>query len=83
MQWCLLMLMLSQVTNPIPRTVRAPIREVAASMPIAIPFPQQAITDFRDAGNRRGSNSGRKATFQIGHVRKNRDLLSLICMKPL
>jgi hypothetical protein len=60
-----------QVTNPIPRTVKAPIREIAASMPIAIPLPPQNINDFRDLLNRRESNGGRKATFQIGHVRQS------------
>lgn len=58
---------LSQVSSPIARTVQAPAREIAASMPIAIPMPQ-LMSDFRDMTNRRGSGNGRKATFQIGQV---------------
>ncbi len=40
-------------------------REIAASLPIAIPIPQ---LDLRDVRDRRGSGSIRRATFQIGHV---------------
>lgn len=54
-------LMQPTVSSPIARQIETtPVREmVAASLPIAIPFQ-----DFRE----RKQNSGRKATFQIGHV---------------
>ena len=46
-------------------------REIAASLPIAIPMHHSS--DVRDLRERRGSGSVRRATFQIGNVREIRN----------